>query len=141
MMNADTICDKHLHRLRVSLLALAATWPVTLKAATDLTDLSLEDLLDVQVTSVSKKPQSLADAAAAVYVISNEDIRRSGATSVPEALKLIARADPLSYGIDAMRILLINSAHYGLPLDLTVLTAFTLIFLGLGSYFFSKIQV
>ncbi len=106
MMNADTICDKHLHRLRVSLLALAATWPVTLKAATDLTDLSLEDLLDVQVTSVSKKPQSLADAAAAVYVISNEDIRRSGATSVPEALRMapgieVKRLDANKWSISA----------------------------------------
>jgi len=62
-------------------------------------------------------------------------------TSVPEVLRWIAAVDPLSYGIDAMRILLTNNAHYGLPLDLTVLTAFTLLFLGLGSYFFSKIQV
>ena len=60
---------------------------------------------------------------------------------VPPALELIARFDPLSYGIDAMRALLINTTHFGLGLDLTVLTIVTAIFLALGSYFFSRIQV
>ena len=55
----------------------------------DLTELSIEELLDVEVTSVGKKAQALSDAAAAVYVISNEDIRRSGATNVPEALRMV----------------------------------------------------
>jgi ABC-2 type transport system permease protein len=59
----------------------------------------------------------------------------------PAALQWIARVDPLSYGIDAMRALLINSSHYGLGADLAVLAAFTVLFLGLGSYFFSKIQI
>lgn len=56
----------------------------------DLKNLSLEDFsnLDVVVTSLSRKPQKLIDAAAAVYVISNEDIQRSGATNIPEALRL-----------------------------------------------------
>jgi iron complex outermembrane receptor protein len=56
----------------------------------DLKNLSLEDFsnLDVVVTSLSRKPQKLMDAAAAVYVISNEDIQRSGATNIPEALRL-----------------------------------------------------
>ncbi len=63
-------------------------------------------------------------------------------TDVPEALRIVAAIDPLSYGIDAMRILLTNSPSiYGMPLDLAVLTGFTVLFLGLGSYFFSKIQV
>ena len=59
----------------------------------------------------------------------------------PTALRWIAGADPLSYGIDAMRALLINVSTYGLGVDLAVLGVFTLVFLGLGSYFFSKIQV
>ena len=56
----------------------------------DLKNLSLEDFsnLDVVVTSLSRKLQKLIDAAAAVYVISNEDIQRSGATNIPEALRL-----------------------------------------------------
>jgi iron complex outermembrane recepter protein len=49
---------------------------------------SLEELLTVEVTSVSKKPQKLANVAAAVHVITAEDIKLSGATSIPEALQL-----------------------------------------------------
>ena len=54
----------------------------------ELLSLSLEELADVVVTSVSKQEESLQEAAAAVHVITNEDIRRSGATSIPEALRL-----------------------------------------------------
>ena len=60
---------------------------------------------------------------------------------LPKALDLIARIDPLSYGIDALRALLINSGHYGLGIDVVVLGAVTLVFLWLGGYFFKKIQV
>lgn len=74
----------------------------------DLTDLSLEDLMniDVEVTSVSRKSESLVDTAAAVYVITDEDIRRSGAQSIPEALRLapgihVARLNTGSYAISA----------------------------------------
>ncbi len=55
----------------------------------DFTKLSLEELMDVEVTSVSKRPQKVADAAAAIFVIGQEDIRRSGATSVPELLRMV----------------------------------------------------
>ncbi len=55
----------------------------------DLTSLSLEDLMNVNVTSVSKKPQKLIDAASAIYVITQEDIRRSGATNIPDALRRV----------------------------------------------------
>ncbi len=50
-------------------------------------ELSLQELLDVEVTSVSKQPQSLSKAPAAIYVISSDDIKRSGATSIPQALR------------------------------------------------------
>ncbi|MGZ8223076.1 MAG: TonB-dependent receptor plug domain-containing protein [Methylobacter sp.] len=56
-------------------------------------NLSVEDLLNVEVTSVAKKAQSLNDAPAAVFVISNEDIKRSGATSIPDALRLAPGLD------------------------------------------------
>lgn len=59
----------------------------------------------------------------------------------PRLLVLIARFDPLSYGIDALRIVLINSGHYGLGIDLAVLFAVTAAFLWLGGYFFKKIQI
>lgn len=53
-----------------------------------LLDLSLEELMQVTVTSVSKKAQRLDQTAAAVFVINADDIQRSGATSIPEALRL-----------------------------------------------------
>jgi iron complex outermembrane receptor protein len=54
----------------------------------DLTQMSLADLAKVEVTSVSKRSEGLQRAPAAVYVISHDDIERSGVTSVPEALRL-----------------------------------------------------
>jgi iron complex outermembrane recepter protein len=51
-------------------------------------NLSLEELMQVVVTSVSKKSQTMANTAAAAYVIQAEDIRRSGAKNIPEALRL-----------------------------------------------------
>lgn len=55
----------------------------------DLAELSLEELSDIEVTSVSRTEEPLADAAAAVTVVTNEDLRRSGATTIPEALRLV----------------------------------------------------
>src|SRR5260370_38137490 len=49
----------------------------------------LEQLGDTEVTTVSKQPVKLARTAAAIYVLTQEDIRRSGATSIPEALGLV----------------------------------------------------
>ena len=60
---------------------------------------------------------------------------------LPKVLSIITKLDPLSYGIDAFRALLINSSHFGLGLDLIVLSIITAIFLFLGSYFFKKIQI
>ncbi|CAN2039437.1 iron complex outermembrane recepter protein [Candidatus Magnetomoraceae bacterium gMMP-15] len=54
----------------------------------ELEDFSLEELMQVKVTSVSKKPEKLSETSAAVFVITQEDIQRSGATSIPEALRL-----------------------------------------------------
>jgi len=55
----------------------------------DLTQLSLEDLMNITITSVSKKAQPLSDAPAAVFVITADDIRRSGATSIADALRMV----------------------------------------------------
>lgn len=72
----------------------------------DLTRLSLEELSMVEVTSVSRRPEALADAAAAIFVISAEDIRRSGVTSLAEALRLapnlnVQRVNASDYAISA----------------------------------------
>ena len=55
----------------------------------DISRMSIEDLMSMEVTSVSKRTQRVADAAAAVFVITQEDIRRSGAASVPQALRMV----------------------------------------------------
>jgi ABC-2 type transport system permease protein len=60
---------------------------------------------------------------------------------LPAILEGIVKFDPLSYGIDSFRILLVGSGSFGIGLDFAVLAIVTAIFLGLGSYFFSKIQV
>jgi iron complex outermembrane receptor protein len=71
-----------------------------------LADLSLEQLANIEVTSVSRHSERLSDAAASIYVITNDDIRRSGARSLPDALRLapnlqVARTSASSYAISA----------------------------------------
>lgn len=95
--------------MKLSLVAmLAAGLAVENSSAEtpDLTDLSLEALMNLEVTSVSKKEELAQHAAAAVFVLTNEDIRRSGATSIPEALRLVpglnvARIDSSRWAITA----------------------------------------
>ena len=79
--------------LVVSLLASLATpaWPQ--QKPLDLTDESLENLMNIEVTSVSKKQQRMSQVAAAVFVISQEDIRRSGATDIPDLLRMVPGLD------------------------------------------------
>src|SRR5688572_16559324 len=57
-------------------------------APLELKKLSLEELLNVEVTSVSRRPEKLSETASAIQVITREDIHRSGVTSLPEALRL-----------------------------------------------------
>jgi iron complex outermembrane receptor protein len=57
-------------------------------ALKDMKKLSLEDLMNIEVTSVSKRPEKLTEVASAIQVITGEDIRRSGVTTLPEALRL-----------------------------------------------------
>jgi len=51
-------------------------------------NLSIEELMNVKVTTVSRRPQKLTEVASAVFVITQDDIRRSGATSIPDALRM-----------------------------------------------------
>lgn len=67
-------------------------------AGLDALALSLEELMSVVVTSASKKSQTLAETAAAVYVITAEDIRRSGASNIPEVLRLAPGVQVSSIG-------------------------------------------
>lgn len=60
---------------------------------------------------------------------------------LPPILSFITRIDPLSYGIDGLRHVLLGVSHFGLGLDVTVLVGVTAIFVALGGYFFKKIQI
>lgn len=101
-------------RLRASVLLLAAALAYHAHAyadaadpqGTDFADLSIEELANIQVTSVSKKPERLLDAPASVFVITGDDIRRSGASTLPEVLRLapnlqVAQGNGTTYSITA----------------------------------------
>lgn len=60
---------------------------------------------------------------------------------VPKILQIIASIDPLSYGVDGLRGAITGSFHFGLSIDLIVLSAATAILIGIGTYLFSKIQI
>ncbi|HEY4081038.1 MAG TPA: TonB-dependent receptor [Burkholderiaceae bacterium] len=72
----------------------------------DLADLSLEELSQVEVSSVSRRSEKLSQVAASLYVITDDAIQRSGARSLPEALRLapnleVARVDANQYAVSA----------------------------------------
>lgn len=73
---------------------------------TGLKGLSLEELADMRVSILSKRPERLADSTAAVYVLTADDIRRSGYTTIPELLRLVpgmnvARIDTSEWAISS----------------------------------------
>src|SRR6266849_4817720 len=103
---AFAVCTKHWKRrlpVRVPgamalllLVGCGAAWgqaPDSQKDAQtppgDLTQVSIENLMNMEVTSVSKKEQKLSQVAAAIYVITQEDIRHSGATNIPDLLRMV----------------------------------------------------
>lgn len=85
---------------------LRAEGDEALPAPSILKTLSVDELMDIQVTSVSLHPEKLSQTASAIQVITSDDIRRSGATSVPEALRLasnleVAQIDSRQWAITA----------------------------------------
>ncbi|MES2280183.1 MAG: TonB-dependent receptor [Pseudomonadota bacterium] len=101
----------HIRNKIAGVVLLAAMAPATASAQgatsfASLADLSLEQLSNLQVTSVSGRGEPLKTAAASVFVITSEDIRRSAATSLPEVLRLapnlqVAQSSGGSYAISA----------------------------------------
>jgi len=101
------------HPVRLILLSLLSLAMASTIAAQDtyhppseLKKLSVEELLDIDVTSVSKYPEKLSEAAAAVAVLTQDDIQSSGFTSIPEALRLVpgldvARVDSHTWAISS----------------------------------------
>ena len=61
--------------------------------------------------------------------------------NLPKAFSMIVRLDPLSYGVDALRTILISRSFYGLTLDLAVLLIVAFVFVLIGTKMFSRIQV
>src|SRR3989454_9741873 len=84
----------------------SAQRPDSTLSAEALKKLSIEQLMNLQVTSVSKRPEQLSQTASAIQVITQEDIRRSGASSLPEILRLatnlqVAQVDSRQWAIGA----------------------------------------
>ena len=75
-------------RLALLLTCLALAAPADAAGGTDLTSLSLEDLMEIEVFITSRVEDRLFDTPAAVYVLTGEDLRRSGATSTPTSLSI-----------------------------------------------------
>jgi ABC-2 type transport system permease protein len=61
--------------------------------------------------------------------------------NLPAALSVLTSLDPLSYGVDGLRDSLINTSHFGATMDVVVLAVAASIFLAIGTYFFSRIEV
>lgn len=80
----------------LAVCAASSAWTPPVLAqqtAADIADLSLEELGEIQVTSVSKKAEPLITAPAAIYVVSGEDIRRAGANELPDMLRIAPNLD------------------------------------------------
>lgn len=94
--------------IRSAIVTCGLLWPLLgqrLDAQTprnDLADLDIEQLMNLTVTTAAKKEERIAEVASAIHVITEEDIRRSGASTIAEALRLVP-------GVDVARV---NSTHW-----------------------------
>ncbi len=105
--NHSKICNKLMALLSIFIFI----FPLSLTAgeensSEDLFSMSFEELMAQKVTSVSRIEEKLFSAPAAIYVITQEDIRRSGVTSIPDALRMapglhVARIDGNKWAIAA----------------------------------------
>jgi iron complex outermembrane receptor protein len=91
------LANQFLSILLLATAAVRAESTADTNSIQSLKRMSLDDLMNVEITSVSKKEEKLTEAPAAVYVLTQEDIHRSGATCIPEALRLVP-------GLDVARI-------------------------------------
>jgi iron complex outermembrane receptor protein len=90
-MNVNTFLTKLVARVVIALVLIPAS-PASSRAQTgpgDLARISIEDLMKIEITSAAKKEQRAEDVAAAVFVITQDDIRRSGIQSLPELFRLV----------------------------------------------------
>lgn len=99
-----TLTERQKTWRRIVLIALGAAAGSAGAVSPDLTHLSIEELMDIKVVSLTKQVRPLGDTASAVFIITQEDIRRSGVTTVPEALRLapgvhVGRIDGQKWGV------------------------------------------
>jgi len=80
-------------RALVLLMLITATIRSGGQQIKDLSEASLEDLMNIRVTSVAKTEQTLSQTASAVFVITPEEIQRSGATNIPDLLRMVPGVD------------------------------------------------
>jgi iron complex outermembrane receptor protein len=99
---------RRFRRARALVLSVVAATPAVTHAqdVEQLRDLSIEQLAQLEVTSASKRAEPLSGAPAALFIITGSDIVRSGATSLPEALRLapnldVQRIDARQYAVTA----------------------------------------
>ncbi len=129
-------------------LACAASLVLALPAGAetapplDMADMSIEDLANIQITSVSKKPERLATAAASVFVITADDIRRAGAVNIPEALRLapalqVALSNGSAYAVSARGM---NGSNNSTPNKLLVMIDGRSVYAPLFSGVFWEVQ-
>jgi iron complex outermembrane receptor protein len=72
--------------------------------SSELASLDLQALMKLEITSVSRRPERLSDAAASIFVITGDEIRRSGATNLPEALRLAPNLDVVQVSASAYSV-------------------------------------
>jgi len=106
-MNAHSITQRFVRNGGILFITYISCFVCAAQSANknpDVFSLSIEELMNAKVISVSKQNQNLSDAAASIYVITQNDIRNSGATTIPEVLRLaphlqVARINSSQYAI------------------------------------------
>src|SRR5207247_3730902 len=103
---SSDVCSSDLCSLVICASDVCAQPQEALPPTSTLKQLSVEELMDIEVTSVSRRPEKVSETASAIQVITQDDIRRSGATSIPEALRLasnleVAQVDSHQWAISA----------------------------------------
>jgi iron complex outermembrane receptor protein len=91
--NGGIIRAGRLLLLALSILAAAPSPSFAQRLGENLSQVSIEDLMKIEITSASRKEQPTADVAAAVFVITHDDIRRSGMTTIPDLLRMAPGVD------------------------------------------------
>jgi iron complex outermembrane recepter protein len=100
------IISSFLHALLSILMLGSSSAGAANSGKIDLTDMSLEELMDVEISSVARSPRKLLETPAAAFVITQEDIRRSGVTTIMDALRMapgiqVAQIDGNKWAITA----------------------------------------